>query len=198
MKLNLGQSAFIGVFGFVLMAATTVVCATEPLHGDLQLTVREEGSSFLVHAELPTRLQACQLWDFISDHEAAMLVPGMLESRGKRIDDTHVVVTRREQESVGPFTTTVHSVLNYVEYPPNKMTFEQVEGDLKAYKGTWLITTTPQGAVLSLDATFVPAAFIPNFIFRKLLGPTLKKRLEVGLEKEFDRPNHPPSSCKQS
>lgn len=173
-----------------------VSLAANPVHGDLQINIREENSAFLVHAELPTRLEACQVWDFISDHEAAMLVPGMLESSGKRLDSNHVVVTRRERESLGPFTTTVRSVLNYVEYPPYKMTFEQVEGDLKVYKGTWLITQTAQGSTLNLDATFVPAAYIPNFIFRKLLGPTLKKRLEFGLELALDRPSHPPSSCK--
>jgi hypothetical protein len=171
------------------------VLAAEPIHGDLQITMHEADSRFDVRAQLPTRLQACQLWDFISDHEAALLIPGMLESSSKRIDATHVIVTRRERESLGPFTTTVRAVLNYTEMPPNKMEFEQTEGDLKAYKGTLTIVTTAEGADLILDATFVPASFIPNFIFRKMLGPTLKKRLATGLDLAMARPAPTHTSC---
>jgi hypothetical protein len=150
------------IFGLLLMASTLVWSDT-PYSG-LQVDVTREGSQYSFSASFDTPLTTCAAYHYLTDYEAAKLLPGVVESTALRESVNKVKVDRIADERVLFFHVRLHSVMEYTEKPFDRIEFTQLTGDSKTFQGNWLIEPNRQGSTLKFQGLWEPDTLIPLFV----------------------------------
>jgi len=150
------------IFGLLLMASTLAWSGT-PYSG-LQVDVTREGSQYSFTASFDTPLTKCAAYQYLTDYEAAKLLPGVVESTALRESANKVKVDRIADERVLFFHVRLHSVMEYTEKPFDRIEFTQLTGDSKTFQGNWLIEPNQQGSTLKFQGVWEPDTMIPLFI----------------------------------
>ncbi len=149
-----------------------------PLSGDnaLQVEVQRNGGTYLLNARFDTSLSQCAAYLYLTDYESATKLPGILDSKAYRESDNTVKVERTAEERVLFMRIHLHSVMEFTEYPNNKLTFTQLSGDSKSFSGHWLIEPTPSGSTLRFEGRWEPDTLLPLFIIDHFAKHDLEKR----------------------
>jgi len=74
----------------------------------LKLDVQQIDKTFVTQAQFQLPLKLCQAWQYIIDYDAALNIPGIIESQTTRLSDERVRVRRvmRERILFSPSTCT--------------------------------------------------------------------------------------------
>jgi hypothetical protein len=140
-----------------------VACAGNPYPG-LQVDVSREGARYTLQASFDTPLSRCAAYNYLTDYEAATLLPGVIESRAVREADGKVRVDRTADEQILFMRIRLHSVMEYTEQAQDGIEFNQLSGDSKLFHGTWGIEPNRQGTTLRFQGQWEPDTLIPLFI----------------------------------
>jgi hypothetical protein len=130
----------------------------------LHVEVTRDGSRYNFSASFDTSLTKCAAYHYLTDYEAAKLLPGVLESVAERQSANQVRVERVADEQVLFFHVRLHSVMEYTEIPFEGIAFTQLEGDSKAFQGSWDIASKARGSSLTFRGVWEPDTLIPLFI----------------------------------
>ncbi|MHB1117485.1 SRPBCC family protein [Sideroxydans sp.] len=149
-----------------------------PLSGDnaLLVEVQRNGGTYLLNARFDTSLSQCAAYLYLTDYESATKLPGILDSKAYRESDNTVKVERTAEERVLFMRIHLHSVMEFTEYPNNKLTFTQLSGDSKSFSGHWLIEPTLSGSTLRFEGRWEPDTLLPLFIIDHFAKHDLEKR----------------------
>lgn len=147
-----------------LMLGIALDAGADALSPNLQVEVKREGSQYTFAASFDTPLSKCAAYHYLTDYDAARLLPGMVESLAFREAPNRVRVERTADEQVLLFSIRLHSVMEYVEQPYEGTTFTQLSGDSKRFQGTWQIEPGTHGSRLRFEGLWEPDTVIPLFI----------------------------------
>jgi hypothetical protein len=158
----------------LLMSAQPVWADTHPFN--LQVQVARDGSRYNFSASFDTTLTQCAAYQYLTDYAAAKFLPGVLESKADRRSANLVRVERIADEQILFFHVRLHSVMEYTEIPFEGVTFTQLEGDSKAFQGSWDIVSNARGSSFSFRGVWVPDTLIPLFIIDHFARNGLRER----------------------
>jgi ribosome-associated toxin RatA of RatAB toxin-antitoxin module len=146
-----------------VLSANNSAWAGSPYPG-LQVDVSRAGTRYTLRASFDTPLSRCAAYHYLTDYEAARLLPGVVESRAVREADGKVRVDRTADEQILFMRIRLHSVMAYTEQAPDGIAFNQLSGDSKLFQGTWRIEPNRQGSTLRFQGQWEPETLIPLFI----------------------------------
>ena len=149
---------------FWLLLLTACPAWSDTPYPGLQVEVTREGSRYTFVASFDTTLTSCAAYQYLTDYEAAKELPGMVESLAFREARNKVRVERTADEQVLFFQVRLHSVMEYTEQPYERISFIQLSGDSKMFRGDWEIEPNPQGSRLKFHGLWEPDTLIPLFI----------------------------------
>ncbi|TLU83107.1 MAG: cyclase [Chlorobium sp.] len=108
-----------------------------------------------------------KVWEAITDYDnLSRNLPKVLSSRLISRNGNEIVLEQTGKTGIFIFEKTVHFRLKAREDYLKKVSFEQLDGDFRIYRGDWTIETYPevQGTVLSYRAEIKPVFFAPSVL----------------------------------
>lgn len=149
---------------FLLLSFTSIISWSDQLDHGLQVEVRREGDLYTFSARFNTTLTKCAAYRYLTDYQSDKDMPGVIESRAQRESANQVKVERIVDERILLFDVRLHSVMEYTERPFDGISFTQLAGDSKSFRGSWTILPNRQGSTLSFTGLWEPDTVIPLFI----------------------------------
>lgn len=150
--------------------------ATPAIDHALQVEVHRKGDIYTLSARFDSSLSQCAAYRYLTDYESATKVSGILESKASREADNKVRVERTAEERILFMHIHLHSVLEFTEYPNEKLTFTQLSGDSKAFSGFWSIEPSASGSSLRFESEWEPDTLLPLFIIDYFAEHDLERR----------------------
>ena len=148
----------------LLLSATGSVCHADGRSPGLQVNVKRAGNIYTLSASIDTSLSKCAAYNYLVDYDAAKKLPGVVKSLALRQSANKVKVERTVSERILFFYVRMHSVMMYTEQPDDGVSFVQLTGDSKMFKGNWEVEAAQKGSVLTFHGLWQPDTFIPLFI----------------------------------
>ena len=163
-------------------------------HG-LQVDVKRDGSLYTFNASFDTSLSACAAYRYLTDYDAAKNLPGVVRSSAHRESANKVKVDRTADEQVLFFNVRVHSVMEYTEAPFDSITFTQLQGDSKMFRGEWDVEPKQQGSTIRFKGVWQPDTMIPLFVIDHFAKNGLIDRFSAIAELAEKRKDVRPDNC---
>ncbi len=186
------------ICSLLLSVIQTYCVAAELTPYDLQVFVGRSGAGFQVQASYIAPVNECEAYAFLTDYEGAKNIPGIRESRVIDRVGNKVQVERIVEERVLFFPINLRSILEFSEVSARRVDFTQLEGDAKAYKGSWVIEPEQNGTRFKHHATFELETNIPLFLIKFFLENSATKRFELMAERASRHKPDSNSDCKKS
>lgn len=162
----------------LLLSYATLACAGTPYAG-LKVAVKRTGNVYALSASFDTPLSKCGAYHYLTDYEAAKMLPGVIASTATRESDHQVKVDRTADEQVLFFHVRLHSVLEYTEHPMDDISFTQLSGDSKSFQGNWHIAEHEHGSTLTFQGSWEPDSYLPYFVIDHFAENNLQDRFTV-------------------
>ena len=107
-----------------------------------------------------------------------------------------VRVYRLIEEQILFIPVEIRSTVEYIEIPNRLLTFEQISGDLKFYKGSWKLKSGRDLTTFKYESLVEPNLLIPSFISEYFMKNSLRGRFEVMAHMASQFPKIEPIDCK--
>jgi len=175
----------------LLAIACSAAAWAAPHSNGVKVGVERAGNVYALQASFDTQLTTCAAFKYLTDYEAATNLPGIVSSTAVREAEHRVRVERTAKERILFFPVHLHSILEFTEYPNQKLAFVQLSGDSKTFEGYWLIEPNLQGSTLRFEGKWEPDTLIPLFIIDHFARHDLEKRFgEIARLAEEQKAKH--------
>ncbi len=182
------------VASLFLVLAANAACAGDQYPG-LQVEVSREGGRYSLLASFDTSLSRCAAYNYLTDYDAAKLLPGVIASSTSRDANGKARVDRTAEERILFMHIRLHSVMEYTEFPGDGIEFNQIEGDSKLFRGTWSIEPTRQGSTMRYRGQWEPDTLIPLVIIDHFARHGLLERFSAIAQLAQERKEILSQSC---
>ena len=182
---------------FLLSILTFKSASADDLYPGLQVGESRTGSLYTFTASFDTALSKCEAFNFLTDYAAAKNLPGIVESIPHRLSPSEVKVDRTAVEEILFFHVSLHSVLKYVERPFDGVSFTQVSGNSKIYKGSWAILPKDHGTTLKFVGYWEPDTLMPDFVIDHFAKSELAEKFSAVAHLSEKKKYRAPSLCKE-
>ncbi|QWD74246.1 cyclase/dehydrase [Polynucleobacter sp. TSB-Sco08W16] len=145
---------------------------------DVQVNVTPIDGRFHIQASYSLPTSICSAYAFITDYEGSKNIPGIVEAKVISRAGNKVRVYRVIEEQILFFSIEMKSTVEYTELPNKSLTFEQISGDTKSYKGTWKLTEEKDKIVFKYDSLLEPNSIVPTAIVEYFIKNNIRGRFE--------------------
>ena len=149
----------------------------------VQVSTRAVDSRIQIEASYTVPINICNAFAFITAYEGAKNIPGILESKVIYRAGNKVRVYRVIEEQILFFPIELKSIIEYTEVPNRLITFEQISGDTKSYKGSWRLFPDKDSTTFKYEAIVEPHSLIPSSVIEYFLKNSIKERFELMAQK---------------
>ena len=163
---------------------------------DVQLGTRVIEGRIQIDASYTVPINICSAFAFITAYEGAKNIPGILESKVISRIGNKVRVYRIIEEQILFFTVELKSIIEYTEAPNRLVTFEQISGDTKFYKGSWKLLPDKDSTMFKYEAVVEPHSLIPSGVIEYFMKNSLKERFELMAQKARENRLPAAAPCK--
>jgi len=163
---------------------------------DIQISTRLIDGRFQIDASYTVPINICNAYAFITSYESAKYIPGILESRVISRAGNKVRVYRRVEEQVLFFSIEMKSVIEYTEVSNRLLTFEQISGDTKFYKGTWSLFPGKDTTTFKYESLVEPQSLIPSAVIEYFMKSILRERFELMAQRARENKAPETLACK--
>jgi hypothetical protein len=146
---------------------------------DVQVFVKPIEGRFQIQASYAVPINICDAFSFITAYEGAKNIPGILESKVISRAGNKVRVYRVIEENVLFFPIEMKSIVEYTETPNRLLTFEQISGDTKFYKGNWRLLPEKGKTSFKYEALVEPDSLIPTAVIEYFMRNSIRGRFEL-------------------
>lgn len=136
-----------------------------------------------IEASYTVPINICNAFAFITAYEGAKNIPGILESKVISRFGNKVRVYRVIEEQILFFPIELKSTIEYTEVPNRLVTFEQISGDIKLYKGSWKLLPEKDSTMFKYESLLEPYSLIPAGVIEYFIKNSLKERFEIMAQK---------------
>ena len=150
---------------------------------DVQVTVSPLGERLQINASYSVPINICSAYAFITDYEASKNIPGIIDAKIVLRLGNKVRVRRVIEEEILFFPVQLKSIVEYTEVPYQLLSFEQISGDAKFYKGTWKLLTDKDKIVFKYDSVVELDSIIPSLVISYFIKNNIRNRFEVMAKK---------------
>lgn len=163
---------------------------------DVQVGTRVINGRIQIDASYTVPINICSAFTFITAYEGAKNIPGILESKVISRVGNKVRVYRVIEEQILFFPIELKSTIEYTEVPNRLVTFEQISGDTKLYRGSWRLTPDKDSTIFKYEALVEPHSLIPSSVTEYFMKNSLKERFELMAQKARETRASTPIACK--
>jgi len=163
---------------------------------DIQIRTRPIDSRIQIEASYAVPINVCSAFAFITAYEGAKNIPGILDSKVISRSGNKVRVYRVVEEQILFFPIELKSTIEYTEVPNRLVTFEQISGDTKLYRGSWRLTPDKDSTIFKYEALVEPHSLIPSSVTEYFMKNSLKERFELMAQKARETRASSPIACK--
>lgn len=163
---------------------------------DVWVSVTQVDGRFHAQASYSMPINICSAHVFITDYEGSKNIPGIIEARVISRVGNKVRVYRVIEEQILFFSIEMKSTVEYTELPNKSLTFEQVSGDNRFYKGTWKLLEEKDKTVFKYDAQIEPNSIIPSAIIEYFLKNSMRGRFESMAQRAIQHKSIEAAACK--
>lgn len=163
---------------------------------DVQVSVSPIEGRFHIQASYVVPINICNAFAFITDYEGVKTTPGILEAKVISRVGNKVRVHRVIEEQVLFFPIELKSVMEYVETPNRLLTFEQISGDTKFYKGSWRLTSDKDKTTFKYEALVEPYSLIPSAVIEYFMNNSIRGRFETMAQRAIQHKAVEKLACK--
>lgn len=146
---------------------------------DVQVGTQRVDGRFQIQASYTVPISLCSAYAFITNYENAKTIPGIIESRIISRTGNKVRVYRVIEEQILFFPIEIKSLVEYTETPNQLLTFEQISGDTKFYKGSWRLGSSKDSTTFRYESVVEPHSIIPSAVIEYFIASSLRGRIEV-------------------
>ena len=182
------------IIGVLFFTAFHTQAASSPY--DLHLQIYPNGDQFQIMADYKVGLSLCQSVIFIRDYEAAINFPGIKESKIISRSGNKVLVERTVEDHILLISIQMRSIVQYKETSDQVLNFEQISGDAKYYKGSWLLDPETDGTRFKFQATIELSSIVLRPLAEYFITSQMTKRFEAMAENATQRLAQKQFSCK--
>ena len=150
---------------------------------DVHVSTRAIDGRIQIEASYAVPINICNAFAFITAYESAKNIPGILESKVISRVGNKVRVYRIIEEQILFFTVELKSTIEYTEVPNRLVTFEQINGDTKFYKGSWKLLPDKDSTMFKYEALVEPHSLIPSSVTEYFMKNGLRDRFELMAQK---------------
>ena len=150
---------------------------------DVQVSTRAIDRRIQIDASYTVPINICNAFAYIAAYEGAKNIPGILESKVISRAGNKAQVYRVIEEQILFFSIELKSTIEYTEVPNRLVTFEQISGDTKYYKGSWKLIPDKDSTTFKYEALVEPPSLIPSSITEYFIKNSLKERFELMAQK---------------
>lgn len=145
---------------------------------DVQVSMTPVDGRFHAKASYSVPMNICSAYAFITDYQGSKNIPGIVEAKVISRVGNKVRVYRVIEEQILFFPIEMKSTVEYTELPNRSLTFEQISGDTKSYKGTWTLIEEKDKIVFKYNAEIEPNSIIPLSIIEYFIKNSMRGRFE--------------------
>lgn len=150
---------------------------------DVQVSTKVIDGRIHIQASYISPINICNAFAFLTSYEAATNIPGILESKVISRSGNKVRVYRLIEEQILFFPVELKSVVEYTEVSNRLLTFEQLSGDTKFYKGSWTLLSGKETTTFKYESLVEPHSLIPSAVIEYFMKSSLKGRFEIMAQK---------------
>jgi hypothetical protein len=150
---------------------------------DVHVSTRAVDGRIQIEASYIVPINTCNAFAYITAYEGAKNIPGILESKVISRSGNRVRVYRVIEDQILFFPIELKSTIEYTEVPNRLITFEQISGDTKYYKGSWKLLPDKDSTIFRYEALVEPHTLIPSSIIEYFMKNNLKERFELMAQK---------------
>jgi hypothetical protein len=132
---------------------------------------------FQINASYVVPINLCSAYSFITDYEGSKNIAGINEVAVISRVGNKVRVRRVIEEDVLFFHISMKSIVEYTETPNELVSFEQLSGDAKLYKGTWRLVSNGSKTTFKYDGLVELDTAIPSLIVEYFMKNNMRARL---------------------
>jgi len=163
---------------------------------DVQVGTRVIDGRIQIDASYTVPINICSAFTFITAYEGAKNIPGILESKVISRVGNKVRVYRVIEEQILFFPIELKSTIEYTEVPNRLVTFEQISGDTKLYRGSWRLPPDKDSTIFKYEALVEPHSLIPSSVTEYFMKNSLKERFELMAQKARETRASTTIACK--
>jgi hypothetical protein len=163
---------------------------------DVQVSVAQIEGRFHIQASYAIPMNICNAFSFITDYEGAKNIPGILEVKIITRTGNKVRVYRVIEEQALFFPIEIRSVTEYIETPHRSLVFEQINGDMKSYKGNWRLTSDKGKTSFKYEAWMEPDSIIPSTVIEYFMKNSTRSRFELMAQRASQHKTAETMACK--
>ena len=150
---------------------------------NVQINIKPANGRFHINANYSVPIAPCNAYAFLTDYEASKNIAGVVDLKILSRSANKVRVSRVLEEDILFFHVELKTVVEYTEVPYHQLSFEQVSGDAKLYKGTWKILPDKNKTVVKYDAVVELDSMVPMVVIEYFMKNNLHERLESMAQK---------------
>jgi Polyketide cyclase / dehydrase and lipid transport len=163
---------------------------------DVQVRVAPIDGQFNVQVSYSVPINICSAYTFITDYEGSKNIPGIVEAKVISRVGNKVRVYRVIEEQIIFFPIQMKSTVEYTELADRSLTFEQISGDTKSYKGTWKLVEEKDKTLFKYNAQIEPNSIIPSPIIEYFIKNSMRGRFESMAQRASQYKSIQTMSCK--
>jgi len=164
---------------------------------DVQIGITPANGRFNINASYAVPIHPCGAYAFLTDYEASKNIVGVVDLQILSRSANKVRVRRTLEENILFFNVELKTVVEYTEVPHRLLSFEQVSGDAKLYKGTWKLAPEKDKTLFKYDAVVDLDSVVPRAVIEYFMKNNLRERLESMAQKAVQYKPPPPNKSSQ-
>ena len=145
---------------------------------DVQVSVTSSDGHFQVNASYVVPIDICSAFAFITDYESIKNIPGTVEAKIISRKENKVLVQKVVEEEILYFPIEMKSVVEYTETPNRMLSFEQISGDARSYKGRWTLSSDNGKTTVNYESIVEPDTSIPSIFVESFMKESIQANFE--------------------
>jgi hypothetical protein len=184
------------ILAIILLIALPTQSVEIDKSNQLEVNITRVGSIFHIKMSFQAELSACNAFQFITDYENMKKITGVRELKVASRKGNKVLVERVVEERVLGFPIVLFSQEEFTEVSLQRLSFEQIQGDAKFYRGTWNLTPLENRTKFEYESQFELDSYIPNVVINYFIKNNIQSRFEQMVQLTKYVETHPYLACR--
>lgn len=164
----------------IALLAVALAGGAHAQSGKVDITVTQQGRTFVVAATLEAPVPAALAWEVLTDFEQMdHFVPNLTDSRILARDGNRLTIAQRGIARFGPLAISFASEREVTLEPPRRIRSVQTRGSMEKLESVTTFVATAEGTRLDYRVEVIPGALYPDVVARRFLRHEVSEQFDA-------------------